>query len=679
MNLKKQLLLVSLLTLILPWAGCEFIRETESALREGQQKMLGSTATAIADSLSQFPYELLSDVEQGNAGASRLYAHSLSSAPLIDGYADDWTIPVGAIASLRGIDGTIRYVVGSDRLYWYLYVDVRDATVVFAQQQSTTGQRKHADHISLLSIDDDGEQSVFRFEAEAPGPIVTTRRTRGATFDEMRIVAHWQDKANGYSLEARIPRNLAGPQLGIVVSNTSDALSAGINSASFTAAQPGSIVTLSPVLQSVAEGYVQPGLRLIITDIDGWRLALAGDISIFQSSDSAVDPPSGWLQIIYNLLLEPGAEAALAEPSPDGREQQSYISEAVQGEASTRWFRSPQTGRAVVSVAKPIWSGNVQTGVVVLQQGTDAILSLTNQALTRLVLLTLVTTIVVAIVLLGYANWLSLRIRKLSNAAEHALDEKRLHSALPSALAGDEVGDLSRSFSSVLRQLGTYNDYLRSLAGKLSHELRTPLTIVRSSLENLEHEQLSAAANEYAARAKEGSDRLQKILSAMSEANRTEELMENAESEIFDLHAALESAVAAYAGAWPERLFEYRNNCVDARINGTPELVIQMLDKLINNAVEFTTEGDTIKLTLDTEDDSLIMGVSNPGPALPEVMRTELFHSMVSVRSSDAGKHLGLGLYIARLIAEGHNGSIDARNIDGGVIFQVRLPVNNSS
>jgi len=673
------LLLVSLLTLILPWAGSQFIRETESALREGQQHMLGSTATAIADSLSQFPYELLSDAGDSGAGASRLYAHPLSSAPLIDGYVDDWSIPVAALASLRGVDGAIRYVVGADRLYWYLYIDVRDTTVVFSQPQSVAGQRKYADHVSLVSIDDDGERSVFRFLAEAPGPIVARRQTGGATFDEMRILAHWQDKASGYSLEARIPRNLAGPRMGIVVSNTSDAQRAGISSASFTAALPGSIVTLSPVLQSVARGYVQPGLRLIITDTDGWRLAQAGDISIFNETDSATNPPSGWLRIIYDLLLEPGAEAALAEPSPDGREQQSYISEALQGEVTTRWFRSPQTGRAVVSVARPIWSGDVQTGVIVLQQGTDAILSLTNQALTRLILLTLITMIVVAVVLLGYANWLSLRIRKLSHAAEHALDEKRLHSALPSALAGDEVGDLSRSFSSVLRQLGTYNDYLRSLAGKLSHELRTPLTIVRSSLENLEHEQLSDEAIEYTARAKEGSDRLQKILNAMSEANRTEELMENVETEIFDLHSALESAVAAYAGAWPERKFEYRSSCDDTRIDGAPELVIQMLDKLVNNAVEFTAEGDAISLTLDREDDCLVLGVSNPGPPLPEIMRTQLFHSMVSVRSGDAGKHLGLGLYIARLIAEGHNGSIDAHNIDGGVMFQVRLPANNSS
>ena len=68
------------------------------------------------------------------------------------------------------------------------------------------------------------------------------------------------------------------------------------------------------------------------------------------------------------------------------------------------------------------------------------------------------------------------------------------------------------------------------------------------------------------------------------------------------------------------------------------------------------------------------MSVFNPGPPLPERMRHRLFDSMVSMRVGDPGKHLGLGLYIARLIAEGHGGSIDAENIEDGVVFHVSLP-----
>jgi K+-sensing histidine kinase KdpD len=55
-------------------------------------------------------------------------------------------------------------------------------------------------------------------------------------------------------------------------------------------------------------------------------------------------------------------------------------------------------------------------------------------------------------------------------------------------------------------------------------------------------------------------------------------------------------------------------------------------------------------------------------------MRSQLFDSMISVRRGGNDEHLGLGLYIARLIVEGHGGSIRAANIEGGVVFEVQLP-----
>ena len=666
MNLRRQLLLVSLLTLILPWAGCQFVRETESALREGQQQMLGGTAQAIADALSQFPYELLSEDD----GSDRMYAHPLSTAPLIDGYADDWTVSDGATATMRGSDGPIRYLLGQRGRTIFLYVAVRDTSVVYEESPDPD---RSADTISLISIADDGNRSVLEFSAEAPGNIPARLTTDSGVFDAQRIEAFWQDTPDGYQLEARIPRDLVGPRLGLSVFNTAAPLQAGVTSTSFAGVTPGRIATISPVLQTVVSGYEQPGWRLMIIDMEGWRLALTGNVSASSGTDSPT-PPAGWMRLIYRMVLEPGAESVLARPAPTGRENQAYISEALGGRTSARWFRSADTDRAVISVAQPIWSGNVQTGALILQQGTDEILSQTNEALTRLIVLTLTSTIVVALVLLGYASWLSFRIRALSEAAERALEERRLKLALPSVLAADEVGDLSRSFSSVLRQLGIYNDYLQSLASKLSHELRTPLTIVRSSLENLEHEQLSAEALEYTERAKEGTNRLRKILSAMSEASRTEELIESAELEDFNPGRVLESVVSAYDDAWPDRKFEFDNKAEDARIHGSPELIIQMLDKLVDNAVDFTNEGDSITVAVDTENDHAVLSVSNPGPPLPEEMQAELFDSMVSVRSAKDDKHLGLGLYIARLIAEGHSGSITAENVDGGVRFSVRLP-----
>ena len=330
MNLKRQLLMVSVLTLILPWAGCQFIRETESALREGQQQMLSGTAQAIADSLSQFPDELLLGEDSDIRGAGQLYGQPLSSAPLIDGYLDDWSTEDNATATLRGTDGLISYIMGTYRQYLFLHLDVRDTSVVYADKQDANRQL-FSDEVSLVSDDEFGERTTIRFRAEAPGPIVATRHIGSQALDETRIEAVWQDTPNGYRLEARIPRAVVGEKLGLVVTNTTSKGSAGVSSSTFSGSSPGQFVTVSPLLQSVATGYVQPGLRLIVTNKGGWRLALAGNISSSPVSASDTEAGSGWLRLIYNVLLPPGDEAALAAPDPSGREQLRLYRRSIAG------------------------------------------------------------------------------------------------------------------------------------------------------------------------------------------------------------------------------------------------------------------------------------------------------------------------------------------------------------
>ena len=73
------------------------------------------------------------------------------------------------------------------------------------------------------------------------------------------------------------------------------------------------------------------------------------------------------------------------------------------------------------------------------------------------------------------------------------------------------------------------------------------------------------------------------------------------------------------------------------------------------------------------------VSVTNPGPPLPERMRSQMFDSMVSMRGGENTRHLGLGLYVAKLIAEGHGGNIRADNVDGGVRFTVTVPRSTPS
>jgi len=676
MNLKRQLLLVSLLTFVLPWAGCEFIGETEKALRTSQQQMLSGTARAIAESLARSAEEFPQQPGVEHLYGDQLFGHHLENEPTIDGYFDDWTIEKASLRTMRGTDGPIRFAIGLFGRWAFLYVEVSDRNVVYATPSTIAldDGPEFADRVVLFSASPPIPGESLVFAAEAPGPVVTYIRTTFGFAPEPAVEGRWQDVPGGYQVEARIPANLLAAHLGLTVINTEDNRSAGVRSSSFASQVPGPFVTLSPRLTMIAGNLVQAGMRMIVTDSAGWRIAVVG------KPELPVEPPQGpissWMRVAYNALVEPGTDAAFAEPDPSGREQQPYIVSALDGRRKASWFRSIESGRAIVAVAEPISSNGSTIGSVVLQQGTDEILSLTNAGLARLMNVTIITMLLVAGALLGYATWLSRRIRRLSIAAEDALVNDDLRTILPSGASGDEVGDLSRSFSYVLSQLADYNDYLRSLASKLSHELRTPLAIVTSSLENLEHEALNEASAGYTSRAKDGAERLRRILSAMSEASRVEELMEHAEPESFDLRAVLESTVGAYRDVYDRRRFEFDCELDAAPATGSPELLIQMLDKLVDNAADFSADNDVITISLEHRNTDLVLGVHNPGPPLPERMRSQLFDSMVSVRSGD-DRHLGLGLYVAKLIAEGHGGQITAENTDAGVRFSVAVPFPN--
>ena len=678
MNLKRQLLLVSLLTLVLPWAGCQFISETESALRAGQQQMLASTARAIAEALQQYsedfpdpgspPEHLFGD---------RLYAHALIREPTIDGYFDDWALSDDNLVLMDGSDGPVHLAVGTREQQLYLYVSVADRSLVYAERAGAalTNGPPYSDRISLISSSPPYLNERIEFAAEAPGTVVAYRETSFGIAAEPTIQAVWQDGPRAYQLEARIPLSILGTHIGVVVSNTADAKMPPVRSSSFASQLPGRLATIQPELQSVVDELVQPGMRLLLTDAEGWRIANVGEL---QARAAPIgDTVSAWLRYTYDALVEKGTDARLSEPAPTGREQQPYIRSALGGETAAGWFRSARNGAAVVAVAVPVVSGGAIVGAVVLQQGTDEILSLTNEGLARLLNITLLTTLVVAAVLLGWATWLSRRIRRLSVAADDALESRAGDGELrlPSHDASDELGDLSRRFSSVLEQISEYNEYLRTLASKLSHELRTPLAIVTSSLENLEHEPMSDASARYTARAKDGAERLRKILSAMSEANRVEELVRNADAEVFDLDKVVSQAVSAYASAFTERRFVFESNADQVDLLASPELIIQMLDKLVDNAVDFSKQGDTIRIELEGSEQQVHLRVSNPGPPLPDTMRTQLFDSLVSVRDKQDDHHLGLGLFIARLVAEGHGGRIRADNTADGVCFTVTLPL----
>src|SRR5262249_18718282 len=144
----------------------------------------------------------------------------------------------------------------------------------------------------------------------------------------------------------------------------------------------------------------------------------------------------------------------------------------------------------------------------------------------------------------------------------------------------------------------------------------------------------------------------------------------------FDLVPVIAGAVEAYAQAFPQRKFTVEVPQAPLTIDGAPELIVQMLDKLIDNAVDFSPLASTIAVRLAREPTAARLVVENAGPALAPENHARIFESLWQSRSGeDERPHFGLGLYIVRLIAEFHGGQAGAENLPNhsGVRFTIAL------
>lgn len=678
MSLRLQLLAFGALTLVLPWAGWRYVHEMEATLRSGFEQSLLASAGTVSAALRERVAAL--EPPAGSAAASRgaaLYAPALASAPGVDGFRDDWNLTDDRAQRLPGGH---RFWLGVFGRYAYLYVAIHDTDRVY---QGSPGQTPYGDRLLLSLQPEDGARRWLVVATRAPG-LLRAQQTRAPAFApsgvfEDSVIGAWRETGDGYVVELRLPLDLIGAALGIGVIDVRRQGNgfAVTTSASWQAeaSGPGPFRHPDEALQRFVRGFGRAGDRYRVLDRNGWILADAGGVLL---DNPPLDAPAGGLAgDFFRFALDRRDPPYRGLEKPLGRIADAKLLQSLAGRPVTAWYRSGPDRDAIVAAAVPIMRDGRVIGAVLLERASDPILTVTNRALLRLMSFTLLASLVAALGLLGFATLLSLRVRRLARAAETALGPKgEIDPTLPGRGARDELGDLARSFAALLGRLRDYTAYLRSLTSKLSHELRTPVAIVTTSLDNLQHEVKGPGADVYVRRLREGAERLDAILSAMSEATRIEQAIGETKVVDFDLGAVLESLCRAYADIY-RRPIAYRCDAAPTTVRGSPDLIAQMMDKLIDNAVGFSEPGSAIDVSLSEEAPGLVLRVVNRGSSLPATMRGQLFDSLVSVREgSDGRAHLGLGLYIVALIVEFHRGRIEADNLaDGsGVEFRIELP-----
>jgi two-component system sensor histidine kinase ChvG len=361
-----------------------------------------------------------------------------------------------------------------------------------------------------------------------------------------------------------------------------------------------------------------------------------------------------------------------------------HLLPALTGLAITRYRTIDNTDTddtiRILEAAYPIIAGDVVLGAVIVDQNMNGIRTFRNQALEALFDTMLAILLFTILALFLFATSLSGRIRGLRNQAEKIIDDAgRITNTIVPSRSADELGDLSRSFAGIVDRLSQYTHYLENMSSRLSHELRTPVTVVRSSLENLAMVTKEEDAQVYIQRAEEGITRLNLILTNMSEAARLEQILQSSEREETDLAKVIDACVQEYQQIYPNVEFESRISLQPLRIMGNADYIAQLMDKVVANAVEFSLANKPIRVACYEDGGDAIVSVANSGPYLEHDMKDRIFDSMVSVRPEGKKRqpHLGMGLHIARMIADFHSGYIYAENLidEEGVIVVLRIPI----
>jgi two-component system OmpR family sensor kinase len=368
-------------------------------------------------------------------------------------------------------------------------------------------------------------------------------------------------------------------------------------------------------------------------------------------------------------------------PLFDSREQSSY---PQNNELLLRALRTGKTqtaydffqGDDVGLVAQPLIRGEQRRGVALYSRDFDEVEAAVSFVRERVLLASLA-----ALVLALAGGWLvarrlGKRVRRLEAAAEEVARGSFVD-PLP-VDSKDELGQLTRTFNEMQAQLRQVDVARKEFIATASHELRTPIFSLAGFVELLQDEELDEdTRREFLETMSEQVARLQKLSVDLLDLSRLDAGSIELRAEEVDLSELARSIVHEFTPAIADhdtdldvRLPEHGPEAVC-----DPERVAQIMRILLDNALRHTPAGTHVTVRADRSNGAAGFTVADAGPGLPDGSRAKVFERFYT---GDAARGAGLGLAIARELAERMDGRLRVSSRDDGTAFTLELPANGN-
>ncbi|WP_420419334.1 stimulus-sensing domain-containing protein [Pacificispira sp.] len=302
--------------------------------------------------------------------------------------------------------------------------------------------------------------------------------------------------------------------------------------------------------------------------------------------------------------------------------------------------------------------------------------------------------VITTLVSLYFASTIARPLHRLAEAAEKVRHSVGRDPDTIPDLTGrrDEIGDLSAVLREMTSALTMRITAIERFAADVSHEIKNPLTSLKSAIETVQRVKDPNHQRELLRIVKEDVERLDRLITDISDASRLDAELGRVQTEEIDLADMLEMLVGMHrtargddvpdAGGLGPVVRFVRSGDGPFRVGGMESRLVQIFQNLIGNAESFSPRDGTITVTIAREGAWIVATCEDDGPGIPAAKLEEIFNRFYTERPQHEkfGAHSGLGLSICKQIAEAHGGAIHAENRPGpdgkpkGARFVVRLP-----